>query len=96
MKGLPHYRFNSYLSERKQIVYINRILSNIQTVEDGVPQGSILGPLLFLIYVNDFSNCTTSGESIMYADDTNIFLNHKSYKNLYLEANQQLSNIEKR
>ena len=45
--------------------------------------------------MNDFPNCTTSGESIMYADDTNIFLKHKSYEKLYLGANQQLSNIEK-
>ena len=47
------------------------------------------------IYVNDFPNCTTSSESIMFADDTNIFLKYKSYEKLYLEANQQLSNIEK-
>ena len=52
--------------------------------------------VLFIVHdVNDFPNCTTSGESIMYADDTNIFLKHKSYEKLYLEANQQLSNIAK-
>ena len=95
IRGLAHQWFNSYLTKRKQLVYINKIHSNIQTVEYGVPQRSILGPLLFLIYVNDFPNCITSGESIMYADDTNIFLKHKSYEKLYLEANQQLSNIAK-
>ena len=40
----------------------------------GVPQGSVLGPLLFLIYVNDIINCSPYGEFILYADDTNIFV----------------------
>ena len=65
IRGRAHQWFNSYLSERKHLVHINKIHSNIQTVEYGISQGSILGPLLFLIYVNDFPNCTKSGESNM-------------------------------
>ena len=81
-KRLAHQWFNSYLSEskRKQLEYINRIHSNIHTVEYGISQEFILPPLLFLIYVNDFPNCTTSGESIMHADDINIFLKHNLIK----------------
>ena len=76
--------FNSYLSERKQLVYINRIHSSTKTVEYGVHQGSVLGPLLFLTYVNDFPNCLTLGDSIMYADNSNLSLKYKFYESLYL------------
>ena len=60
-----------------------RSLSNSKPIEVGVPQGSILGPLLFLIYKNDFPKCLTSGKAIMFADDTNLFFNSSSYKALY-------------
>ena len=52
---------------------VNGKISNSKPIEVGVPQGSILGPLLFLIYINDFPKCLTSGKAIMFADDTNLF-----------------------
>ena len=64
--------FQSYLTERSQYVEINGITSNILTISTGVPQGSILGPLLFLIYMNDIPEVSTLFKYIVYADDTSL------------------------
>ena len=57
-------------------------------------QGSILSPLLFSIFVNDLNRSLTSGNCIMYADGTNVFLKNKCYEELYKIANQELINID--
>ena len=59
----------------------------------GVPQGSILGPLLFLLYVNDLKNAINVLDASMYADDTNLFLTHKDISYLSETANLQLERI---
>ena len=70
--------FRSYLCDRKQFVQINSVLSDPGLVTCGVPQGSILGPLLFLIYVNDMSISVDSDcKLVLYADDSAIFFTHK-------------------
>jgi retron-type reverse transcriptase len=61
--------FSSYLSDRKQFVQVNGTLSSRESVTCGVPQGSILGPLLFTLYVNDMSNAVNC-ELCLYADDS--------------------------
>jgi len=72
---IPLQFFRSYLSGRQQKVKCNGLLSsNTNNIDTGVPQGSILGPLLFLIYMNDFSNCCPDTKCFLYADDTSIFL----------------------
>ena len=68
--------------------------SQVKSIQFGVPQGSILGPLLFLIYVNDFHNCITAGDMIMFADDTNIFFTARNYETIYDCANKQLCDID--
>jgi hypothetical protein len=66
--------FRSYLSDRSQIVDINNNLSQSRAVDMSVIQGSLLGPTLFLIFINDFPNCT-SLQTYLFADDTSALKN---------------------
>ena len=72
--------FKSYLQNRKQYVVINNAKSETVDITTGVPQGSILGPLLFIIYINDLPNASNIFHSIMYADDTNLSASLQSIK----------------
>ena len=67
--GTPLNWFQSYLTDRTQYVEVNNESSSLQTILTGVPQGSILGPLLFLIYMNDIPNASNLFTFILYADD---------------------------
>ena len=62
--------FESYLCDRRQCCNIDGHVSSFQTIKYGVPQGSILGPLLFILYMNDLPSCLSNGHMTMYADDT--------------------------
>ena len=62
--------FKTYLSNRQQLVSINGSQSSVVPVSSGVPQGSILGPLLFLVYINDLPQCVPNGKVYLFADDT--------------------------
>ena len=72
IKGIPNKWFTSYLSNRTQSVSLNGTLSENQPVHCGVPQGSILGPLLFLIYINDMNKALKKCKVYHFADDTNL------------------------
>ena len=82
----------SYLSDRSQYVSFLNTTSETMNVKYGVPQGSILGPLLFLLYMNDIINCYKGDECkfVLYADDTNIFITGPSKESTYLMANKVL------
>ena len=94
VRGVANEWFRSYLNGRLMQTEVNGKISNSKPIEIGVPQGSILGPLLILIYINDFPKCLTSGKAIMFADDTNLFFNSSSYKALYGVTNTQLKHVE--
>ena len=64
--------FKSYLENRKQYTQINGVTSSLASIDTGVPQGSILGPLLFIIYINDIYTASPHFEAILYADDTSL------------------------
>ena len=76
IRGTALHLFQSYLSERKQICKLQNTMSEVANVTCGVPQGSILGPLLFLLYINDLPNCLEETQASMFADDTKILLKH--------------------
>ena len=84
----------NYLSNRKQFISYNCKTTALKDISCGVPQGSILGPLLFLLYVNDLKNASASLNAIMFADDTNLFVSHKNINTLFQIVNAELKNLE--
>ena len=86
--------FKNYLSNRKYFIQINNEENTeLETIICGVPQGSILKPLLFLLYVHELENASNLLDPIMFADDTNLFLTHKDISSLVETANLQLERI---
>ena len=94
VRGVPLKWFSSYLSDRVQQVLCNNQLSDILKIKCGFPLGSILGPLLFVIYANDFCKCMTKGKTIMFADDTNLFFSENCYEKVFQVANEELKSID--
>ena len=84
--------FKAYLSNRKQLTFANNTLSSETTVKCGVPQGSILGPLLFLVYVNDMISAVNC-ELFLYADDSALVVSGKSVKDIQDTLSYELGNI---
>ena len=93
IRGVAHAWFTSYLSDRKQFVSLHGTNSEYQTLTCGVPQGSVLGPLLFLLYVNDICNCSSILEFHLFADDTNVFLSDTNIQKLELNLNIELGKV---
>ena len=85
--------FRSYLSNRKQFLSYNDFKTEMKIVKCGVLQGSILGPLLFLIFVNDLNNSTKVLDSVLFEDDANLFCSGNNIRTLFETANQGLSQI---
>ena len=93
IRGVAHSWISSYLSNRKQFVQYDSVCSAHSVISCGVPQGSILGPLLFLIYINDLCNVSKVLDFILFADDTNIFFSHRNEDYLQNTLNVELDNV---
>ena len=93
IRGVCNDWFKSYLSDRKQFVSINGYNSDLMPVDCGVPQGSVLGPLLFLIYINDLHKAIQYCKVHHFADDTNLFHTSKSVKNLNKLVNRNMKHL---
>ena len=93
IRGLPHELISSYLYQRKQFTIIEGIRSDLEVVRWGVPQGSVLGPLLFLLFINDLPNsCDLS--SWLFADDTALAASSENFQDLQLRMNREIDKVQ--
>lgn len=90
IRGMPNLLIKNYLQNRKQFVEYGNCQSNMDAITCGVPQGSILGPLLFLLYINDMSETSKLLYFILFADDTNILYSNRDIWQLMKIVNCEL------
>ena len=93
IRGVSNDWFISYLSNRHQYVFINGYDSGLAAINCGVPQGSVLGPLLFLLYINDLNQAIKSCKVHHLADDTNLLCRSNSIKKLNKQVNADLKHL---
>ena len=94
IKGKTLTWFRDYLKYRSQCVSLVSDNSDFKEINCGVPQGSILGPLLFLLYINDIYNSSENLKFVLFADDTNLFYSHHDVHTLFNTVNQELKQLE--
>ena len=92
IRGLTNKWFESYLANRKQFVSVNGFASSASSIASGVPQGSVMGHLLFLLYVNDLHVAIKHCKVHHFTDDTNLLIIDKSLKKLNRLLNSDLKN----
>ena len=90
LRGIDNQWFSSYFTNRTQTTEINSFISDKEVVSCGVPQGSVSGPLLFLLYVNDIQYCSRKLKFFLFAD---VLYSHENLKTLELIVNIELNNL---
>ena len=86
IRGIANTWFKSYLSERKQFVSVNNTYSETRTITHGVPQGSNLGPLLFLLFINDFPHANSFFKYNLFADDSTLTCKFNNSNEMYIKS----------
>jgi hypothetical protein len=99
IRGVANLWFESYLSHRKQFVEINTLkkgiyVSTTKEIEHDVPQGSILGPILFSLYINDLPLNITGTKIVLFADDTHILVSDENINNLQYKLNNGMTELQ--
>ena len=92
IRGVSKQLFESYITNRQQFVQINYIRSKVITTNIDVPQGSVWGPILFNIYINDLHKCTNKFDIINYADDTTLISTINQFDNHGTGMNDNINN----
>lgn len=93
IRGIAYKWFRSYIDNRNQPYFVNGSLSISQVLTCGIPQGTILGPLLFVLYINDLPNCLSNSVARMYADDTHLTFASNNIEMINDVMNHDLSNV---
>lgn len=91
IRGLPLSLFRSYLSNRKQCVSVASSTSDFKLIVHGVPQGSVLGPLMFIIYVNDLFHFMSPIKCMAYADNTSLLVSDLNFNTLTQKSTETLN-----
>ena len=92
--GITLNWIKSYFKNRRQFVQFNNISSIQKRIQCGVPQGSILGPMFFILYVNDLPNASQLARYLLFADDTSICYSHSDPAVLVTVLNEAIQNID--
>jgi len=87
--------FHSYLTNRKQRVKINNVTSQDRYIEYGVPQSSVLGPILFILYINSVCDLNLDGRVVSYADDTYLLFTDKTWEGVHSNATIGINEVHK-
>ena len=93
IRGIANSWFCSYLKNRRQTAQVGPYISKTEVSSCGVPQGSVLGPLLFLLYINDISYSSNQFNFFLFADDTNLLYADKNLRSLELTVNKELTSV---
>ena len=93
VRGIAGKWLTSYLSNRKQFVNVHNVCSDLLDISCGIPQGSILGPTLFLLYINDLCNASSILKFTLFADDTNLYFSGLNLHHLCNIVNDELENV---
>ena len=87
IRGLPLKLLTSYLRDRTQVVRIGSSFSSVKSVNIGIPQGTILGPILFILYINDLPKVIPNFHTVLFADDTTLSFSHSNFSHLICQFN---------